>query len=57
MAAIVDSKKCNACETCVDSCPVEAIEMKAEVAAINADDCTDCETCIDACPEEAISME
>ena len=57
MAAIVDSKKCNACETCVDSCPVEAIEMNGEVAVINADDCTDCETCIDACPEEAISME
>ena len=57
MAAIVDAKKCTGCETCVDSCPVEAIAMKDDKAVVNADDCTDCETCVDACPEEAISME
>ena len=57
MAAIVDAEKCTGCETCVDSCPVEAISMNDEKAVVNEDDCTDCETCVDACPEEAISME
>ncbi len=57
MPAKVDKAKCDACESCVDACPVEAIEMKDGLAVVNEDDCTDCEACVDACPSEAISME
>ena len=57
MPAKVDAEKCTACETCVDSCPVEAITMAEDVAVIDAKECTDCGTCVDECPVEAISMD
>ncbi len=57
MPAIVDAKTCTGCESCVDSCPVEAIEMKEDVAAIDADACSDCGACVDTCPVEAISLD
>jgi len=57
MAAIVDKETCTGCESCVDTCPVEAISMKDDVAVIDADTCTDCGACVDSCPVEAISLE
>ncbi len=57
MPAVVDSEKCTGCESCVDSCPVDAIEMKDDLAVIDADTCSDCGACVDACPVEAITIE
>ena len=57
MAAIVDVEKCNGCESCVEECPSESIEMADEKAVINVETCVDCGACVDACPSEAISME
>jgi Fe-S-cluster-containing hydrogenase component 2 len=57
MAAVVDAEKCTGCETCVDSCPLDAIKMKDSLAVVDADTCGDCGACVDVCPVEAISME
>ncbi len=57
MAAVVDAEKCTGCESCVDSCPLDAIEMQDNVAVVDADTCGDCGACVDACPVEAITME
>lgn len=57
MAATVDVEKCNGCESCVEECPSEAINMAEEKANINIETCVDCGACVDACPSEAISME
>lgn len=57
MAAIVNAEKCTGCETCIESCPLEAISMKDGLAVIDPDTCGDCGACIDACPTEAISLE
>ena len=57
MPAVVDPETCTGCESCVDTCPVEAISMKADVANVDADTCTDCESCVEVCPVEAISMQ
>ena len=38
MAAKVDPEKCDACGSCVDACPVQAIELKGK-AVINAEEC------------------
>lgn len=57
MPAKVDSELCTGCESCVDSCPSEAIKMDAEKACIDDDACVDCGVCVDECPVEAITME
>jgi Fe-S-cluster-containing hydrogenase component 2 len=56
MAAVVDREKCTGCETCVASCPLEAIAMQDAVAAVDQDTCGDCGACVDVCPSEAISL-
>ena len=57
MVAVVDADSCTGCETCVDTCPSEAITMKDGIAFVDADMCVDCEACVDECPAEAIHME
>lgn len=56
MAAVVNKDTCTGCESCVDCCPVGAIEMKDGAAFVKADDCIDCGACVGACPVEAISL-
>lgn len=57
MAAKVDEEKCTGCESCVEECPTEAINMADDKAVINSETCSDCGVCVDTCPVEAISME
>jgi len=57
MAAKVDAEKCTACETCVESCPLDAIAMQDGIAKVDADTCGDCGACVDACPVEAITLD
>ena len=57
MPAVVDPETCTGCESCVDTCPVEAISMQNDIAVVDAETCTDCESCVEVCPVEAISME
>ena len=57
MPARVDAETCTGCETCVDTCPVEAIEMKDDLAVVDEETCTDCGECVDSCPVEAIILE
>ena len=57
MPAKIDREKCTGCESCVQECPSEAIQMLNEKAVIDPDTCVDCGVCLDSCPVEAISME
>jgi ferredoxin len=57
MPAKVDAETCTGCETCLESCPSEAIQMESEKAVIDVEKCVDCGVCVDECPVEAISME
>lgn len=57
MPAKVDAETCTGCESCLDSCPSEAIKMVDSKAVIDVDACVDCAACVDECPVEAISME
>jgi Pyruvate/2-oxoacid:ferredoxin oxidoreductase delta subunit len=55
---VFDSELCNACETCIERCPAEAIAMDENNAQIlNTDRCFGCGMCATGCPEDAISME
>lgn len=53
MPLIVNRDKCNGCETCLSSCPFDAIEIKEGKASIN-EYCQACMACLSACPEGAI---
>ena len=57
MPTVVDAETCTGCESCVESCPLDAIEMKDDLAVIDEETCGDCGTCVDACPVEAITMD
>lgn len=57
MPAKVDQEKCTGCESCVESCPVEAISMDDAKAKVDDDACVDCGACVDECPVEAIAMD
>lgn len=47
------TEDCTACGTCLDECPVDAIN-EGDIYTIDADVCTDCGSCADVCPVEAI---
>jgi electron transfer flavoprotein alpha subunit len=53
MPVIIKLDKCTGCETCLDSCPFDAIEFKDGKAYIN-EYCNACMNCLPVCPEGAI---
>ncbi len=54
MRIVIDAELCTGCETCISSCPFDAIEMKDGKAVIK-DFCNVCKSCIDVCPVGAFS--
>jgi NAD-dependent dihydropyrimidine dehydrogenase PreA subunit len=54
MVPKVIDEKCNACESCVQICPTEAITIQNDIAVIDDSICDECGVCVDECPEEAI---
>ncbi len=57
MPAKVDPETCTGCESCVDACPLEAIEMKDDIAVVDEETCGDCGACVDVCPTESITVD
>ena len=55
MAVKVNLKKCTGCGSCVDICPVQAIDIKKDRAVVS-DECVECGACINECPNEALSL-
>jgi NAD-dependent dihydropyrimidine dehydrogenase PreA subunit len=55
----VDGDTCIACGECVTYCPMGAISMQDDVAAIDEDECVECGICLRAkiCPVEALIYE
>ncbi len=53
--SIIDKSKCIGCGSCVDRCPVHAIELQ-EIAIVDRENCLGCGLCASGCPEEAIQM-
>lgn len=55
MIAITDKKKCSGCEACFNTCPMKAIEMKADYEGflypeVVLEKCIDCNLCVQVCP-------
>jgi len=53
----VDSDICSGCGTCVEKCPVDAIELNDnDITEVNAEYCLGCGVCAHFCPENAITL-
>jgi len=54
--AQVDEELCTGCETCVDRCQMEAIEVVDGISAVLLNRCIGCGLCVTTCPTEAIQL-
>ncbi|MBW1878078.1 MAG: 4Fe-4S binding protein [Deltaproteobacteria bacterium] len=54
--AVIDEDLCNACESCLDRCQVDALVLEDLTMQVNLDRCIGCGLCVGACPEEAITL-
>ena len=52
----VIAAKCTGCGKCLEVCPIEAIEIRGDVAWIDPDICDADAICVPACPEGAIGV-
>jgi len=61
--ATVNQELCGGCQTCVDRCKFDAIEMqqvpgsKKLKSSINSEHCMGCGVCVITCPQKALTME
>ncbi len=55
-AQVSEASLCNACSTCVDFCPVEAVTLVDNKASIDSRKCIGCGQCELQCPESAIRL-
>ena len=55
--ARIDSETCIGCETCLDRCQMEALDVEDEHAVLNADRCIGCGLCVSTCPSGALTLE
>jgi NAD-dependent dihydropyrimidine dehydrogenase PreA subunit len=54
---IIHSKRCTGCRTCVETCPVQALEQRNGKAVLAyPDQCTYCAACESICPADAIEL-
>ncbi len=53
----IEEESCVGCGTCVERCPVEAIEVIEQIASINENRCIGCGICAHFCPQESIKLE
>jgi len=50
----INEALCTGCETCIQICPVNAVDLIDAKASINEDLCIRCGKCHDVCPEDAV---
>ncbi|MCK4527289.1 FAD-dependent oxidoreductase [candidate division WOR-3 bacterium] len=56
IVAFVHEEQCDGCELCIDSCPLNAISISAEVAEVNEALCRGCGSCVASCPRDALDL-
>jgi ferredoxin len=54
--AQVDDESCTGCETCLERCQMEAIDVVDGLANVDLDRCIGCGLCVTTCPDEAILL-
>jgi NAD-dependent dihydropyrimidine dehydrogenase PreA subunit len=51
-----DTKLCEACGACVESCPFEALSLSDEHVAMDWEKCMGCGVCVDKCPNNGLAL-
>jgi NAD-dependent dihydropyrimidine dehydrogenase PreA subunit len=54
--AQVDESECTGCETCLDRCQMDAIDVTDGIAGIDLERCIGCGLCVTTCPTDAIEL-
>ena len=54
--ARVDEAGCTGCETCVERCQIDAIEVVDGISTIDLNRCIGCGLCVTTCPVDAIEL-
>ena len=54
--ARVDEELCTGCETCVDRCQMDAVEVVDGISTVYLNRCIGCGLCVTTCPTEAIRL-
>ncbi|MFX1338352.1 MAG: 4Fe-4S binding protein [Promethearchaeota archaeon] len=54
--AQVNDSECIGCGTCVEKCPMEAIDLEDTIAVVDINKCIGCGVCAHHCPESAINL-
>lgn len=55
--AYVDKNYCVACGVCVNTCPLNAIEIhKGQYASVDINKCVGCKKCANMCPASTIEI-
>ena len=54
--ARVDDQECTGCETCLERCQMDAIEVEDGIAEIIFNRCIGCGLCVTTCPVDAIEL-
>lgn len=55
--ANVDAEACTGCGSCVEICPIEAVQLHDDVAAVDPKRCIGCGVCVVRCESDAIRLE
>ncbi|MBY9021143.1 MAG: 4Fe-4S binding protein [Candidatus Lokiarchaeota archaeon] len=55
--AEIEEDSCIGCGTCVEKCPMEAIELVENIAVIDSSRCIGCGICVHHCPEKAMKLD
>lgn len=54
--AEVNSSECSGCETCVERCQMDAIQVVEQKAVVNLERCIGCGLCVTTCTTEAMQL-
>ena len=54
--ARIDEEECTGCETCLERCQMDAIEVEDGIAEIILNRCIGCGLCVTTCPVDAIEL-
>lgn len=52
----VNDALCVGCGVCVETCPFEALSLRAGVAVVNGEACMGCGVCVPACRQDALAL-